>query len=371
MFLYFYTYFSTEMILIYTNSYLPIYFSNVVKIDTIQFSIVLFFSYLAFLLRPVISIYYDKKNAKRKFLVIFSGIGILINFILLIFSLESLILFGIYYTLLLTFISLCTVGINKIMISQSPDTSTKNRNALLIQLGSIIGSIFPIFIFLITTSLTSNWINFFFIGILFSTPLLLFTILLKDNPDNIQRIKGNPNGNSINKSSIFLMCLFLFLAFSDRLFSFTIKPWISAQTSITFFSILWFLLILIFTFGNLIGGFLFRNYDCKSTLLITTLIIGLLLFLIPFVNFILFMVIYGVYFFISGLFMIKLIPFKMEIAQNRVFYYQLITMFSILASVVFTPIGTYLYGFVETEVIIMISGIIIIFSIIPFYFIKN
>jgi hypothetical protein len=60
----------------------------------------------------------------------------------------------------------------------------------------------------------------------------------------------------------------------------------------------------------------------------------------------------------------------MEIAQNRVFYYQLITMFSILASIVFTPIGTYLYGFIETEIIIMISGILVIFSIIPIYFIK-
>jgi len=364
-------YFSAEMILIYTNSYLPIYFSNIIKTDTVQLSFVLFFSCLAFLSRPLISIYFDKKNARRKFLVILSGFAILVSFILLVFSLESIVLFGIYYSLLLAFISISTVGINKIMISHSPDVKTKNKNALLIQFGSIIGSMLPILIFLFTASSTSNWSNFFIIGIFFSTPLMFFIFLLRDNTNKNHKIQENSSKNPINKKHVLLMSLFLFLAFSDRLFSYSIKPWISDQTTTAFFSILWFVLILIYAFGNLIGGLYFKNTDCKMTLLITTTIIGVILFLVPFTNFTHFMFIYGAYFFISGLFLIKLIPFKMELAQNRVLYYQLMTTFSILASIIFTPIGTFLYEYVETEIVIMISGFLIVLSIIPLYFVKG
>lgn len=371
LFIYFYTYFSADMIFVYTRSYLPIYFSNIIKIDTTQLSFVLFLSYLALLLRPPISIYFDRKNSKRKFLVILSGFAILVSFSLLLFNLQSTLLFGVFYAILLAFISISSVGVNKIMISRSPDINSKNKNALLIQIGAISGSLFPIFIFLISVDSLSNWSIFFIMGIIFTAPLLLFYFFLKEKPyDNYHEIEENPTKSSINKKPIILVSLFLFLAYSDRLFSYSIKPWISTQTSITFFSILWFILILIYTFGNIIGGIFLKKLNCKKILIITTLIIGTILFLVPFTNFSLFLVIYGAYFFVSGLFLIKLIPYKMELAQNRVFYYQLMTMFSILASIIFIPVGTYLYKYIETEIIIMISGILIILSIIPFYFVK-
>ncbi|MFX0178359.1 MAG: hypothetical protein ACFE85_19265, partial [Candidatus Hodarchaeota archaeon] len=119
-----------------------------------------------------------------------------------------------------------------------------------------------------------------------------------------------------------------------------------------------------------IGGIFLKNLNCKKTLLITTFIIGIILFIAPFTDFSLFLLFYGAYFFISGLFLIKLIPFKMEIAQGKVFYYQLITVFSILASIVYIPIGTYLYTYIETTIVVMISGVLIILSIIPIYFIS-
>jgi len=371
IFIYFYTYFSVDMIFVYTRSYLPIYFSNVIKIDTTQLSFVLFLSYLALLIHPLISIYFDRKNSKRKLLVILSGFAILMNFSLLLLNLSSLLLFTIFYAILLASISISTVGVNKIMISRSTDINSKNKSALFIQIGSISGSLFPIFIFLISVDSSNNWSIFFLMGIIFTTPLLLFIFLLKEKSQNSYDVmEEEPTKCSINKKPIILISLFLFLAYSDKLFSYSIKPWISTQTNSTFFSILWFILILIYTFGNIIGGIFLKKLNCKKTLLITTLIIGIILFLVPFTNFSFFLVIYGAYFFISGLFLIKLIPYKMELAQNRVFYYQLMTMFSILASIIFIPMGTYLYKYIETEIIIMISGILIITSIIPFYFVK-
>ncbi|MGB5911278.1 MAG: hypothetical protein WBH31_08815 [Promethearchaeia archaeon] len=372
-FIYFYTYFNAEMILTYTNSYLPIYFSNIIKIDTIQLSFILFFSYLALFSRPLISIYFDRKDSKRRTLIITSGFGILVSFLLLMFNLHLTILFGIFYAFLLTSISINIVGTNKIMISHSQDAKSKNRNALYIQLGSISGSLFPILLFLISVGSESSWNTFFIIGILFTTPILFSIFLLRKKKGDSYYLQEELKIVSLNKKPIILMCLFLFLAFSDRLFSYSIKPWISIQTSTTFFSIFWFLLILIYTFGNLIGSWAFKKVNCKNVLLITTLIIGISLFIVPFIvsfNFSLFLIIYGLYYFISGLFLIKLIPYKMELAHNSVFYYQLMTMFSILASIIFTPIGTFFYIYVEIDIIIMISGILIILSIMPFYFVK-
>ncbi|MFX0176443.1 MAG: hypothetical protein ACFE85_09455, partial [Candidatus Hodarchaeota archaeon] len=119
--IYFYTYFSADMIFVYTRSYLPIYFSNVIKIDTTQLSFVLFLSYLALLSRPLISLYFDRKNSKRKLLVLISGLSILVNFSLLILNLHSTLLFGMLFAVVLISISINTVGVNKIMISNSPD----------------------------------------------------------------------------------------------------------------------------------------------------------------------------------------------------------------------------------------------------------
>lgn len=61
----------------------------------------------------------------------------------------------------------------------------------------------------------------------------------------------------------------------------------------------------------------------------------------------------------------------MELSQKQVFYYQLIALFSITAKVVFTPLGTYLFESIDTEITIMIAGILIIISAIPVYFIKE
>lgn len=370
LYVYFYTYFSADIIFVYTRNYLPIYFSNVIKIDTTPLSFVLFFSYLALLSRPLISLYFDRKNSKRKLVVLLSGLAILVNFSLLLCSLHSILLFGIIYTIVLASISINTVGVNKIMISNSLDMKSKNTNALLIQFGSITGSLFSIFIFLISVSSLSNWANFFILGILSTTPLLLFTILLKDKREDYPSNQEKRNKNSINKKPVILFALFLFLAFSDKLFSYSINPWISVQTSTAFFSMLWFVLILIYTFGNIIGGRFFKNNDCRLILLITTLIIGLILFTVPFLSFSIFLIFYGLYFFFSGVSLIKIISYKMELAQNRVFNYQMMTMFSIMATIVFTPLGTFLYKFVETDIIISISGILIVLSVIPFYFVK-
>ncbi|MFX1411234.1 MAG: hypothetical protein ACFFA6_12870 [Promethearchaeota archaeon] len=368
--IYFYAYFSVEMILAYINSYLPIYFSTVISIDITTLSFVLFLSYLALFSRPFISLYFDRKNSRRKLFIIFSSFGIFLSFSILIFSLKLLPLFGTLLGIILILISVVTVGINKIMILQSPDKHTKNKNALIIMLGAICGSIIPIIIFLFNVSSSTNWNQFFIFGVLLSTPIIVFAFFLNDETTNYEYNGGNNQEVKIIKKPIILMCIFLFLTFSDRLFSFSIKPYISIKTSPTFFSILWFILTLIYALGNIFGKLILKIVNRKQIITISVILIGVLLNFIPFVNFFLFLTLYGFYFFLSGIFLISLLSIMMEISQNKVFYYQIMALFSVAANVIFTPLGTFLYQYIETELIIMIAGIIILISVIPIYFVK-
>lgn len=368
--IYFYTYFTAEMILVYINSYLPIYFSEL-KVDITQLSIILFFSYLFLFLRVAISVYFDRKNAKRKPLIIFSSFGIILSFTLLILNLNLLFIFGVFLGFIFAFVSVIIVGINKIMITQSPDIKTKNKNALIIQLGAINGSLIPIILFLINTNLSANWNQFFIFGILLTTPILIFVFLLKDEDANYKFNGGNNQEFKIVKKSIVLMCIFLFLACSDRLFSFSIKPWISFKSSTTFFSFVWFVLTLVYVSGNFCGGVILKRVNRKHVLIISTVLIGIILFFAPFIDFFLFLIFYGFYFFISGILLVSLLSIMMELSQNKVFYYQLMALFSIAANVVFTPLGAYLFNHIDTEIIIMIAGILIMISTIPICFIKE
>jgi len=285
-------------------------------------------------------------------------------------NLNDLILFGLFLGIILVFISVITVGINKIMIVYSSDNETRNKNALLIQLGSILGSLSPIFIFLVVVNSSLNWDPFFLMGIIFSIPILLFGFILKDNNSDSRNIIKKDDKLRFEKKSIILMSFFLFFAFSDKMFSYSIKPWISIKTNTIIFSILWFIFILLYTLGNILGGIFLKKIDCKFILIISTLILGLELVIAPFINFFYFLISFGFYHLISGLFLVKLIPLMMEISQNKVFYYQLMATFTILANVIFTPIGTYLYSIISTELIIMLAGIIILASIIPITFVK-
>ena len=358
------------MILVYINSYLPIYFSEL-KVDTTQLSIILFFSYLFLFSRVPLSVYFDRENTKRKLLIIFSSFGIIFSFVLLILYLNLLFIFGVLLGFIFAFVSVITVGINKIMITQSPDIKTKNKNALIIQLGAITGSLIPIIIFLININSSQNWNQFFIFGILLTTPILIFVFLLKDEDANYKFNGRNNQEFKIVKKSIILMCIFLFFACSDRLFSFSIKPWISFKSSTTFFSFVWFFLTLGYVIGNVCGGVILKRVNRKKLLIVSTGIIGILLICAPFIDFFLFLIFYGFYFFISGIILVSLLSIMMELSQNKVFYYQLMALFSIAANVFFTPLGTYLFKYINTEIIIMIAGLLIIISIIPICFIKK
>ena len=123
--------------------------------------------------------------------------------------------------------------------------------------------------------------------------------------------------------------------------------------------------------GNFCGGVILKRVNRKHVLIISTVLIGIILFFAPFIDFFLFLIFYGFYFFISGILLVNLLSVMMELSQNKVFYYQLMALFSIAANVVFIPLSTYLFNHIDTEIIIMIAGILIMISTIPICFIKE
>jgi len=114
-------------------------------------------------------------------LIIISSFGVVVSYILFIFNLNILIVFGIFLGLNFMCISVIDVAIDKFIVEFSPDEKTKDKNAALTQLGAIIGAIFPnIVAFLIFTDIYSMsiWNQFFLIGTLAILPLVFIGFII-------------------------------------------------------------------------------------------------------------------------------------------------------------------------------------------------
>ena len=80
---YFYIYFIIQVIFIYVNVYLPVYFFNVLKVNRFELAFIQIFAYLPLFIRPFVAVYIDKKNPALKPIIIICSIGSLISFLFL------------------------------------------------------------------------------------------------------------------------------------------------------------------------------------------------------------------------------------------------------------------------------------------------
>jgi len=60
-----------------------------------------------------------------------------------------------------------------------------------------------------------------------------------------------------------------------------------------------------------------------------------------------------------------------NLSEKQVLIFQVMASFTILAKVIFIPLGTALSANIATEIIIMIAGILITISAVPVYFIEH
>ena len=381
-FVFFFTYFAAQILYIYINAYLPLYFANASNVDMTKLALVLFTSYSFMFIKPIYAIYLDFRERSgqginRKFFVIIGAFGVLISFIIFILSLEFLVIFTIFLGLNFAFVSIVDVTIDKIIVEQRENEEIKDKNALFIQLGAVIGAVLPnIFYFIFMSDKTSQdqWSLFFILGIITIVPLLPIIFLMKDEvrDDNEIGLKSIMN-IQISIKAIVLMCIFLFFAYSENLYNWLLEPWALNRlgSASDLFSIFMIIFIMLNAIGLIIAGKISHKYDRKLILISSTVLYGIILAISPFMNIFIFFILVSITQIISGFFLINMITIMIDISEKRVLIFQVMASFTILAKVLFIPLGTALSSIIATEIIIMIAGILTAISAVPVYFIKH
>lgn len=376
-FLFFYVYFVAQVIYIYINVFLPVYFFRVLKVNRTELAFIQFLSYLALFTKPIIAIYFDKKflNLRFKSITILCSIGLLFSFIFFIFNLNILVIFGIFLGINIAFLSVIDVAIDKIIVGSSPDDKTKDKNALITQMGSIFGAIFPnIIFFILFTDIYSipTWNQFFLIGIFSIVPIICIGFLLKPIGSTKASEEILPD-KDLDIKSIILMCIVLFLFYGERIYEYPLEPWILNKYGEEYFSLFvlfLILLIIINTLGLILGGLISSRLHRKKLLVLSSIVYGILLIIVPFMNLVGFFILFAIMQIFSGIIVINLISLMIKYSKKNVVYFQIMATFAILASVIFIPLGTYLSVVISTELIIVIAGVLKLLALIPIYFLN-
>ena len=374
---YFYGYFAGAIIGSVIHVYLPIYFYNLLNVSRVELAFVQIFSYSVLFLKLLMSIYFDRSMSKAWPLMILSSIGIFICFILILSTVQILILFGIFLGINFAFVSILDVAIDKFIVVQSPTKKLKEKNALCTNLGALSGSIFPSAMSLLMLSDVYSfelWNQFFLVGIITVAPLILIVFLLKVEGDIIPKKVTSVQGKSVPLKSVTFMCLFVFLAYADRLYEFPLEPWAITKLgseNMWLFSLFMVIFVAINATGLVIAGTISHKFNRKLLLIVATVIDGVLIIIAPFTNIIVFFILMAIVNFFAGFFIINMISMMIELSKSSVLIFQIISAFTIVSSVVFIPLGTFLSSFVPTEIIIAIAGALITLAIVPLIFIKD
>lgn len=375
-FIYFYTYFAVQLIFIYINVFLPVYFFNVLKVNRTELAVVQIFAYLTLLVKPFLAVYFDKKLLNIKLIIILSSLGTFFSFFFFLINLNLLIIFGIFLGINLTCTSILDVAIDKIIVNFSPDEKIRDQNALYHQLGAILGAILPNLIFyIIFTDLYSipTWNLFFLIGTFTIIPLIFLGFLLTSKIE-ISYNNDKSNQKEINLKKIGLMCIIVFLFYSEKIYEYPLEPWILkkyGEEYLSLFILFLIIIIIINAIGLIIAGFISNKCDRIKILIISSFFYGILLIIAPFMNMITFFVLFGIIQVASGFLLINVLALMMKYSKRKVVYFQIMSTFAILANIIFIPLGTYLSAFIPTEIIIVYAGIMKILIIIPALFMMD
>ncbi|TFF98908.1 MAG: MFS transporter [Promethearchaeota archaeon] len=369
--LYFYTFLTINLIAVIVNSYLPIYFYNVLNVDRTQLAFAQIISYSALFIKPVISIYFDR-NPRLKFpirlLLVGIGVGILLSFIAFILSIPILIIFGIFLGINFAFTSVIDVIIKKVLIKKSDTEKEKNRNVLYFQAGSLIGAFLPPIL-----SILLPWSMFFISSIIIVAPLIIVLAFLgkpEYAPDK-EKLTTDTFKAEFSFKNIALVCIFTFLIYADQLYQYPLEPYLVDFMGQLLFNIVFMIFLLINTIGIIFAGIISHRWNKKKILVYNTILTGLLLLLTPFVPLFIFLFIYAVLMIVGGFIIVNLISLLIDVSKERITIYQTIAVFVVIAKIVLVPLGTGLSEFLASEWIIFIAGILFLLALIPLYFIQT
>ena len=216
-----------------------------------------------------------------------------------------------------------------------------------------------------------------------SFPIMLIFFLIKDvslNEDFITETKIiKPLAQKkIKHKHLSLVLIFLanFLIWGDKLIEFPLTSYIFTkfgEEGFRNYSYLFF----IFLYLNIGGWFIARRLknEKKSfiNISISITIYASLMFFIVFSNLATFLLIMAANQLIGGIMMSQFTERNIDVSnlgKNTALSYELIRGSSLLANLIFVPLGTLLSTFVPLEFLITIVVILSLFSITPLYFLK-
>ncbi|MHA1283338.1 MAG: MFS transporter [Promethearchaeota archaeon] len=367
---YFYAYFAAQLIFTYIHVYLPIYLYNTLNIDRTQLAFIQIFSYSAFFAKPLISIYFDRDNARKKFFLIISTIFICLGFSMTLFGAEILIALGLFMAITFAFLSVMDVVIDKSIVQSAESEREKSEGTLIMLMGSFAGAfcgnIFALMVFTDFSSKT-QWLSFFSIGISIIFPMIIISLLFKDKRLSLEKFQ-NQNvklTDSINKKAILILSIFILLAYGDKLYEYPLEPWFVnkyAEGNTAIFIFYSLLMIMVNALSQIIAAIISDKFNRKKIVIYSCAGIGVCQIVAPFLDLTGFLLIVAVMQFFAAFALVNAYCLMITYSTKQVLPFQIISCFAVLAQVIFVPLGTYMSGIMATEYIIIIAGILSIVS---------
>jgi len=362
--------------------YIPFFMLEILNVNRIQLSFVQFLSYLTLFLGPITGLFFDKFSHRKKQLMLVSSLILIISFSFFNLNINNLSYFGIFLSLNFTSRLIIKAG-----MATSQYRNAKKNIILISNVSASIGSIIPIIIFnLIVYDINSIdlWTSFFNVCWFMSFPIMITFFLIKDvslNKNFITETKIiKPLAQKKIKNnylSLVLILLANFLIWGDKLIEFPLTSYIFTkfgEEGFRNYSYLFF----IFLYLNIGGWFIARRLknEKKSIIRISIsiTIYASLMFFIVFSNLTTFLLIMAANQLIGGIMMSQFTERNIDVSnlgKNTALSYELIRGSSLLASLIFVPLGTLLSTFVPLEFLITIVVVMSLFSITPLYFSKK
>jgi len=379
-------------IFVFLNNFFPILFFDVLNINRIILALIQFLAYSVLLLRPVFASITDKykiNGYQRKYYIIFSGYSLAFIYIFMGLCFTNVFGFGLFLFLIYISSTMLDVSTKSLVIDISPSNEIKKRNLFFLFVGEALGRFFPflLYFFLINDVYSINsWKTLIIYSYLFLIPLLCIIPFIREtnqfNTDNVGRKTINPNISDYNdlnfltytKTTLVLLCVFVFLAYSDTIFSYTFFPFLLNKFGQENFSLFNFFLIFCFLISitsSSIGSFIIKKTEPKKIIFILMPVIGIIYILYTIVPFTFFIILYFVGWALATITNLNIAIYIMKFKKgNKSVYFHLIVSFRHLSIFIFVPLGTLLSSFIPTEYLIIIGAILINLSIFPLIFIK-
>ncbi|MFX0104039.1 MAG: MFS transporter [Candidatus Hodarchaeota archaeon] len=373
-------YFIISLIQTYVIVYIPLFHFDVLNIDRSNLALIQVFSYLVLVSFPAFGFFFDKFS-KYKTKIIFS-FNFLLSLSYLIFVLynQFLLSYAIFLAFYLISQAVIRTGMSKLLL-ESPDKKSERNIIILINTCSCIGILLPSILFKVFVKkidFAGFWNNFFFVGWLITSPLLIILIFMRKSffRESIQKFSTRtPEKQNYMKTFSELSIIFIFLAYfciySDKLIAYPFSSYIISRFGERGFS-LYSDFYLIFIILNITGFYLANkllkkiHFKEKHTFIqykkiLQNIVYLTSIYMFCFVmllssNIIIFLITHSMYYLISGIIVVLYATIFLQIARtgkNENLRYWIMSLSSNLASITLLPLGTFLSLSFSMEILII------------------